>query len=527
MRSFGSNGKVGIILRRANFHPGPFEAEWLEDAEETRRNRSGPPAPPQRVERPATEGGRPVRRLLDDSSAADAMELRARASGRLGSGVEAASPIVEVLACGGRWDSDRHHRFVLQGMKENASQLANAPALYYPYVEPQPGECRKLFTAVCQRACLVVTDDYPIALPAAGAADAELPVRIEKIDGNGLLPLKAADQAFPTAHAFRRFLQRSLREHLLDAPESDPLARVKLPRLIALPTTIGRRWPAAAPRLLSAEPATLATLPIDHAACVVPTVGGPAAAHACWKRFLDSKLASYLELRNEPEVENTSGLAPYLHFGHISVHEIFHGLARRERWSPGKLAEKATGGREGWWGMSAAAEAFVDQLVTWCEVGFNCCACRPDYDDYQSLPAWAKATLAKHATDHRPYVYTMEDFAAARTHDRLWNAAQRQLIAEGQIHNYLRMLWGKKILEWTASPQEALEIMVELNNRYALDGQDPNSYSGIFWILGRYDRPWGPERPIFGTVRYMSSANTARKVRVKEYMQRHSGENSA
>jgi deoxyribodipyrimidine photo-lyase len=118
-------------------------------------------------------------------------------------------------------------------------------------------------------------------------------------------------------------------------------------------------------------------------------------------------------------------------------------------------------------------------------------------------------------------LYTLEDFASAQTHDRLWNAAQRQLVAEGRIHNYLRMLWGKKIVEWTASPQEALSIMVELNNRYALDGRDPNSYSGIFWILGRYDRPWGPERPIFGTVRYMSSENTARKVRVKDYIQRH------
>ena len=118
----------------------------------------------------------------------------------------------------------------------------------------------------------------------------------------------------------------------------------------------------------------------------------------------------------------------------------------------------------------------------------------------------------------------LKTFASAGTHDRLWNAAQRQLITEGQIHNYLRMLWGKKILEWSASPQEALAIMVELNNRYALDGQDPNSYSGIFWILGRYDRPWGPERPIFGTVRYMSSENTARKVRIRDYVQRYSTE---
>ena len=432
--------------------------------------------------------------------------------------------IIEVLTCGGRWDSDRHHSFVLQGMAGNARHLESAPAMYYPYVEPQPGQCRRFFAAVSGQACVVVTDDYPIALPAVRTVDVEVPVRVEKIDGNGLLPLRATGQAFLTAHAFRRFLQRNLREHLLDTPKSDPFVRVELPRLKSLPTPIAHRWPAASPRLLSGETAVLAALPIDHSVPAAPTVGGPAAAHARWKRFLEKKLASYSELRNQPEVEITSGLAPYLHFGHISAHEIFHSLARQEEWSPGMLAEKTTGSREGWWGMSEPAEAFLDQLVTWREVGFNCCAYRSDYDEYQSLPPWAKATLAKHAVDKRSYVYTLDDFVSVQTHDRLWNAAQRQLIGEGQIHNYLRMLWGKKIFEWTAGPQEALDIMVELNNRYALDGQDPNSYSGIFWILGRYDRPWGPERPIFGTVRYMSSENTARKFRVGGYIQRYCGE---
>lgn len=124
-----------------------------------------------------------------------------------------------------------------------------------------------------------------------------------------------------------------------------------------------------------------------------------------------------------------------------------------------------------------------------------------DYDRYESLPGWSRATLDKHAGDPRPFVYSLEDFAAAHTHDELWNAAQRQLVREGRIHNYLRMLWGKKILEWTVTPRDALAVMIEPNNRYALDGCDPNSYSSIFWCLGRCDRPWGPERPIFGTVR--------------------------
>jgi deoxyribodipyrimidine photo-lyase len=134
------------------------------------------------------------------------------------------------------------------------------------------------------------------------------------------------------------------------------------------------------------------------------------------------------------------------------------------------------------------------------------------------LPDWSKRTLADHAKDRRQHVYSLEELEASETHDELWNAAQRQLAREGRMHNYLRMLWGKKILEWSPSPQEALEIMIELNNRYALDGRNPNSYSGIFWCLGRYDRAWGPERPIFGKVRYMSSENTARKVRVNGYL---------
>lgn len=305
---------------------------------------------------------------------------------------------------------------------------------------------------------------------------------------------------------------------------SDAFAKVKLPRLKSLPDPIPRRWPAATTRLLAGEPAALAGLSIDHSVPPTPAVGGASDRPYPLEDVRGEETGPYGEVRNQPESEATSGLAPYLHFGQISAHKMFHSLARHEGWSPGKLTEKATGSREGWWGMSEPAEAFLDQLVTWRELGFNSCEHRPDYADYQSLPPWAKATLAKHAGDIRLHTYTIEEFASAQTHDSLWNAAQRQLVTEGHIHNYLRMLWGKKILEWTGSPQEALDIMIELNDRYALDGQDPNSYSGIFWILGRYDRPWGPERPIFGTIRYMSSENTARKVRVGSYIRRYSAE---
>jgi deoxyribodipyrimidine photo-lyase len=192
----------------------------------------------------------------------------------------------------------------------------------------------------------------------------------------------------------------------------------------------------------------------------------------------------------------------------------------QEGWMVQRLPSKATGSR-GWWGISDSAEAFLDQLITWRELGYNLCSSRQDYDQYESLPNWALRTLCDHAKDRRTYLYTQGQLETGATHDPLWNAAQMQLVREGRLHNYLRMLWGKKILEWSPTPEEALRVMIELNNKYALDGRDPNSYSGIFWVLGRYDRPWGPERPVFGKIRYMSSENTARKVQVKQYLKEY------
>tara|TARA_B100001540_G_C15592395_1_gene544669 strand:- start:93 stop:620 length:528 start_codon:yes stop_codon:yes gene_type:complete len=171
--------------------------------------------------------------------------------------------------------------------------------------------------------------------------------------------------------------------------------------------------------------------------------------------------------------------------------------------------------------MSEPAEAFLDQLITWREIGFNRCANDPDYASFDTLPEWSLATLNEHRGDSRPYLYSVDEFEQAMTHDPLWNAAQNQLRLEGMIHNYLRMLWGKKILHWSESPEAALATMIELNNKYALDGRNPNSYSGIFWCLGRFDRAWGPERPIFGKVRYMTSENTARKYNVKSYIENY------
>lgn len=170
--------------------------------------------------------------------------------------------------------------------------------------------------------------------------------------------------------------------------------------------------------------------------------------------------------------------------------------------------------------MDEPAEGFVDQFVTWRELGFNFTSRRDDYAEFDSLPEWARQTLAQHELDARPFTYSLDEFDQSQTHDALWNAAQRELRETGVMHNYLRMLWGKKVLHWTRSPREAMAILIELNNRYALDGRNPNSYSGIFWVFGRYDRPWGPRRDVFGAIRYMTSDSALRKLRLKGYLAR-------
>jgi deoxyribodipyrimidine photo-lyase len=296
-------------------------------------------------------------------------------------------------------------------------------------------------------------------------------------------------------------------------------ARGDLPPAPEVPAEVRRRWPPVDPRLLAGETG-LDAFPIDHAVGTVDVRGGSVAAGRRLAAFVEDQLSGYDDARNHPDDDAGSGLSPYLHFGHISAHQVLARILRHEDWAAAKLAKTAGGTRSGWWGVSRDAEAFLDQLVTWRELGFNTSTRLPGSDRYESLPAWALSTLEKHAADRRPHTYTLEQFAAAATHDPVWNAAQRQLTREGRLHNYLRMLWGKKILEWTPCPKDALEVMVELNNRFALDGRDPNSYGGIFWVMGRYDRPW-PERPVFGTIRCMTSQSTVRKVRVKHYLERY------
>jgi deoxyribodipyrimidine photo-lyase len=428
--------------------------------------------------------------------------------------------VFEGLRSDYRWASDRMHRFCMDGMAEHRDALADGPVGYLPYVEPAEGEGRGLLAALAADAAVVVTDDAPFFfLPRMlDAAARKLEVRLEAVDSNGLYPIHHPERTFTTAASFRRHLQKELLPHLEDAPAAQPDLE-GLPTFSGLEALLDGRWAPAADDLLDGDAAALAAIDIDHEVPPVPFRGGTGAARKRLQLFLGDRLPEYHERRNEPDDETGSRLSPYLHWGHISSWEIFDALVDRDGWTPARVADKPNGKREGWWGMSPESEAFIDELITWREIGFNYCAREPRPDDYDTLAEWAKDTLAEHADDPRPHLYTREEFERAETHDELWNAAQRELRREGTIHNYLRMLWGKKILEWSATPREALETMIELNNRWAVDGRDPNSYSGIMWVLGRYDRGW-PERAVFGKVRSMSSDSTRRKVSLDEYLRR-------
>ena len=436
--------------------------------------------------------------------------------------------VLEPLRAGYRWACDRFHAFVIDGMADNQARLRHQGVACYPYVEASDGAGKGLVEALAARAAVVVTDDYPaFFLPRMlGAAAPRLPVRLEAVDSNGMLPMRAADRTPATAYAFRRLLQRELPAHLAEAPSADPLATLVRAGTAVVPPAVLERWP---PTDLQDPVALIARLPVDHAVgpvglrgSAMRLRGGPDAASARLSAFVDAQLPQYAADRNQPELDATSGLSPYLHFGHIAAHEIFARIAARENWTLARLSGDTRGHRAGWWGMTESAEAFLDQLVAWRELGFNRCLHVGDYRGFEALPAWARGTLADHASDPREVIYDLDEFEFARTHDPLWNAAQNQLRREGRIHNYLRMLWGKKILEWSESARTALGTMITLNDKYALDGRDPNSYTGILWVLGLHDRAWGPERPVFGKVRYMSSANTARKYRVRRYIERHS-----
>lgn len=435
--------------------------------------------------------------------------------------------VLEALTSGYRWASERLHRFVLEGMADNRAAFEPSAIRYYPYVEPAPKAGRGLVEALADHAALVVADDFPcFFLPGLLASVASrLAVRCEAVDGNGIVPLGSVPREFARAFDFRRFLAKELAEHARVLPKARPLQGLQLPKLAKWPAGVLSRWPMASDALLACDAAALARLPIDHSVPAGHLKGGQRAARQTLKRFVEQRLRSYVELRNHPDAHASSGLSPYLHFGHVSAHEVFVEVLADDELLPRELEPASNAAKGPFFALRPGPAAYLDQLVTWRELGYNFCARRgDDYERYESLPEWARRSLAEHVRDAREATYSFQQLEAGATADPLWNAAQRQLRESGEMHNYLRMLWGKRVIAWCKSPKDAYETLVELNNKYALDGRNPNSYSGIGWCFGRYDRPWGPERPVYGLVRYMTSDSARRKLHLKQYLARWGNE---
>jgi deoxyribodipyrimidine photo-lyase len=432
------------------------------------------------------------------------------------------------------WASARHHRFMLDGMRANARRAKRLGINYWPFVESPDRPARGLLRRLAQRACAVVTDDYPaFVVPGQTAALAtKIDVPLIAMDGNGLVPLSLLGPAVSAAAHLRLRLHRLFAEAWANRADAEP----KFPKAVRMAVD-----PAFEPWDADGDlDSFIAGLPIDQTVKPVPDVsGGTPAAHKVLRTFLAKKLAHYGDGRNapgDPDKTAASRLSPHLRHGHISIQECVEGVLGDD-WEPAILNEARRGKREGYFHRDPNANAFLDEAVTWRDVGYHWHFCRnaergtrnaerktvdgesiTTYFDLEStLPAWAMQSLRKHTKDPRSHTYALAEFEAATTHDPLWNAAQTELVRTGRIHNYLRMLWGKKVLEWSPTPEHAYAVLEHLNNKYAIDGRDPNSYTGILWCFGLFDRPWAPERPVFGVVRYMSSENTARKFDLDGY----------
>jgi deoxyribodipyrimidine photo-lyase len=402
-------------------------------------------------------------------------------------------------------------------MRANTQAAAKRGLNYWPFVETRDEEPRGLVHRLAARAAIVVTDDFPcFIVPGQNsevARRAEAPVFA--VDGNSVIPHSLLGPAVSAAAHLRPRIHKAF-------AEAWPHRAAKTPRI----TTVARKKVAAPFERWQTNDLDvfLASLPIDASVPpVLATPGGATAARLRLQAFVEHRLAGYAEERSAPRSPtdgHASGLSPYLHFGHLSIEEVAESvLLTTGEWTTGELRIQNRGKREGYFGDDADVNSFLDQALTWRDVGFQWhWSRRADAKSLETaLPKWALATLAAHAGDRRPDLYSLEEWEAGATHDPLWNAAQRELVATGAIPSYLRMLWGKKVIEWSRTPQEAYRTLEHLNNKYALDGRDPSSYTGILWCFGLFDRPWAPERPVLGQVRYMSSENTARKFKLGPY----------
>ncbi len=378
----------------------------------------------------------------------------------------------------------RHYGFMLKGLQEVEADLK---ALNIPFVLLQGEPERELPRFAEQmRAGLLVTDFSPLNISGKWKKEVaqQLTIPLYEVDTHNIVPcwIASGKQEY-SARTIRPKINALLGEFLTDFPDLEPLASPSQQQPVDWNNVY---------RKLKADPD-------------VPSVEwlkpGEQAAQACLDSFLQNRLASYAEQRNDPNAGATSFLSPYLHFGHISAQFI----AIRASKSNAPEADK---------------KAFLEELIVRRELAENYCCYNDRYDSLEGIPAWARESLKQHGDDRREYLYSAETFAAAKTHERLWNAAQRELITTGVIHGYMRMYWAKKILEWSETPRQAFETAIFLNDRFALDGREPNGYAGIAWSIGGlHDRPWF-DREVYGKIRYMNASGCARKFDVNRYIAR-------
>lgn len=390
--------------------------------------------------------------------------------------------------------SDRHHRFILEGARDVQVELAERGIAYAFHLE-RPGHRGSHLKTLGAGAALVVTEDVPVAplAPWTHSLARAIVAPVWAVDSSCTFPMRrvpgsSVDRAF----RFRKATAEGRAERIEAGwTDEQPHRRPLLPDLPFEPLDLA----------VADLDALVARCGIDHAVAPVPhTPGGSQAGYRRWREFVDSgRLAAYARTRNDPLRDGVSRMSPYLHYGQVS---------------PFRIAREAmAAGEDG-------AKKYLDELLVWRELAWAFCAAHPEHASIDVLPEWARATLAEHEGDERPALPSWETLARGRTGDALWDAAQRSLLTHGELHNNVRMTWGKAFIGWTPDAATALARMEDLNHRYALDGRDPASYGGLLWCLGTFDRPFSPEAPILGALRPRPTHGHARRLDPAAYAAR-------
>lgn len=390
------------------------------------------------------------------------------------------------------WANDRLHTFILEGVEEKRAAFEKLGIRYVFYLQNDKSAPKQTVAKLAKNAAMIVTDDFPcFIIPAHNRAIVEkASIPVYTVDSNGVIPLSKFEKEEFAARTIRPKIHRIWKDYLV--PFKEEKIAVQKPKLkVDCPET-------------KVTAKTIETLvkscAIDHS--VAPSKyyqGGTANGRKRLRKFIKDILPGYEKTRNKPEIDGSSRLSSYLHFGFLSPLEVALAVQKAE-------APQAT------------KDAYLEEIIIRRELSYNFTLHNKNYDSLASLPDWAQKTMREHAKDERPVLYTAEELETGATHDELWNASQREMLVTGEMHNYVRMLWGKKVIEWTRSYDEAFSILEHLNNNYCLDGRNPNSYAGILWCFGKHDRAWA-ERPIFGKLRYMSSDSTGKKFDSKKYIE--------